>query len=85
LLAIIGDFFSFRLTARGRLGCELWTKREEWLQIVLRELSPSKGVHNPGTFFDRDAEDRHFPQVFAQVWKTLGGDQIPYAILEPRL
>ena len=28
------------------------------------------------------AEEHEFPQVFAQVWKTLGGDQIPYASIE---
>jgi hypothetical protein len=53
--------------------------REKWLQIVLGGPSPSEKAHKHGRFSRPYAEAHQFPQVFAQVWKTLGGDQIPYA------
>jgi hypothetical protein len=57
-------------------------ERREWLQIVIAGLSPSENSYKQGGFGDPYAEEHHFPQVFAQVWKTLGGDQNPYAALE---
>ena len=54
-------------------------ERRKWLQIVLGGLSPSEKVHKDGVFLNSYVEEHQFPQVFAQVWKTLGGDQIPYA------
>jgi hypothetical protein len=52
---------------------------EEGPQIVLDEPSPRKSVHKHGVFLHTYAEEQHFPQVFAQVWKTLGGDQNAFA------
>jgi hypothetical protein len=49
----------------------------KWPQIALDGLSPAKRDHQHGAFCDHRGEGGHFPQVFAQVWKTLGGDQIP--------
>jgi len=82
LLAIIGDFCAFAFTARRRIASGDVEERRKWLQIVLGGLSPSKSVHKQSVFCTSYAEEHQFPQVFAQVWKTLGGDQIPFASVE---
>jgi hypothetical protein len=48
-------------------------------QIELSRRSISGIVRIQGTFSNRYARRHEFPQVFAQVWKSLGGDQIPWA------
>jgi hypothetical protein len=73
---------AFAFTARRRAVFGFLEERQEWLQIVLGGLSPSKPVHKQGKFLKSHAKEHEFPQVFAQVWKTLGGDQIPYASLK---
>src|SRR5687768_2535673 len=78
----MGDFCAFAFTARRRNASGFLEERQEWLQIVLGGLSPSKCVHKQGYFPNSYAKEHQFPQVFAQVWKTLGGDQTPYAALE---
>jgi hypothetical protein len=72
----------FRLMPRRPIAFGIVEERQEWPQIVLGGLSPVQRVRNYGVFLIRYAEEHEFPQVFAQVWKTLGGDQIPYASLE---
>jgi hypothetical protein len=46
-------------------------------QIEAGGLSPAKTAHKQGGFSNSYAAKHDFPQVFAQVWKSLGGDQIP--------
>ena len=77
-----GDSCAFAFTARRRIAFGFLAERQEWLQIVLGGLSPSKTVQKQGYFSNSYAKEHEFPQVFAQVWKTLGGDQIPYASLK---
>jgi hypothetical protein len=79
----MGDFCAFAFTARRRIAFGFLEERQERRQIVLGGLSPSKSVHKQGYFSNSYAKEHQFPQVFAQVWKTLGGDQIPYASPEP--
>jgi hypothetical protein len=76
----MGDSCAFAFIAGRRTTSGALVERQKWLQIVLGGLSPSENVHKDGVFLVPYAEEHQFPQVFAQVWKTLGGDQIPYAL-----
>jgi hypothetical protein len=76
----MGDSCAFAFTAGRRMTSGPLVARQKWRQIVLGGLSPSEKVHKDGVFLAQYVEEQQFPQVFAQVWKTLGGDQIPYAL-----
>jgi len=76
----MGDFCAFAFIAGRQTTSGALLEGQKWLQIVLGGLSPSKKVHKDGIFWVQYAKEHEFPQVFAQVWKTLGRDQIPYAL-----
>src|SRR6188474_2754547 len=79
LLAIIGGSCAFATAGRRVVPEKTDEKGQNPRQIEARGLSPAKTVHKQGLFSNSYAAKHDFPQVFAQVWKTLGGDQIPSA------
>ena len=74
----MGDSCAFAFTAGRRMRPEL-EERESGLKSCSADFRLQKTSINMD-FLNSYAEEHDFPQVFAQVWKSLGGDQIPYAL-----
>src|SRR5262245_33295431 len=79
LLAIMGGSCAFTTAERRVVSGKLDQQGQNRRKIEAGGLSPAKTARKSGVFSNSYAAKHDFPQVFAQVWKSLGGDQIPSA------
>jgi len=84
IAGIHNSFSGFASGLARKTGPEQDPAGEKRLQIVIGGLSPPKSVVKQGFLAYGRQVFLHFPQVFPQVLKTLGGDQIPCCTMASR-